>query len=276
MLLTIARDALLRAGLVRVGVPAGGGPGLFGPDGTRKVAALVAAGQVWDPVRDSADGGVRQSGVHVFRPDHDSGARGGGPDLGGAEHRAPSRAFAGSRVLAMLPLAIILLALNTVEKRFWCRYLCPLGAIVGLGSKVAWIRRYVNEDSCVKCGDCVKTCPMGAINPETIRHDPAECVMCLDCAPVCPKTAITFEQRPLPRWHHEFDPGRRELIGATAASAAGLVLFNTSVAKAAAPDLLRPPGVAPKEAAVPAPSASGAGSACRRARARRCTRRCWA
>jgi ferredoxin len=90
---------------------------------------------------------------------------------------------------------------------------------------------------------------MGAINPETIKHDPAECVMCLDCGPVCPKTAITFEQRPLPRWQHEFDPGRREVIGATAASAAGLVLFNTGVAQASAVDLIRPPGVAPKEAA---------------------------
>jgi ferredoxin len=154
----------------------------------------------------------------------------------------------GITLLAVVPLVAILV-LNRYEKRFWCRYLCPLGAIVGLGSKVSWIRRYVNEDSCVKCGDCVKVCSMGAINPETIKHDPAECVMCLDCGPVCPKTAITFEQRPVPRWQHEFDPGRREVIGATAASAAGLVLFNTGVAQASAVDLIRPPGVAPKEAA---------------------------
>jgi ferredoxin len=149
-------------------------------------------------------------------------------------------------LLAVLPLAAILY-LNTIEKRFWCRYLCPLGAIVGLGSKVAWVRRVVNEKSCVQCGDCVKVCTMGAINPDTIKQDPAECVMCLDCAPVCPKTAITFEKHPVPKWQHEFDPGRREALGAAAVSAAGLVLFNTSVAQAASPDLIRPPGVEPKE-----------------------------
>lgn len=147
---------------------------------------------------------------------------------------------------SVVPL-IAILGLNLVEKRFWCRYLCPLGAMVALGAKVAWVRRRVNHDSCVTCGDCTANCPMGAINPGTIDNDPAECVMCMDCAGWCPKTAIHFERHPLPRWSHEFDPGRREVIGATAASAAGLVLFNTAVARAQEPDLLRPPGVAPKE-----------------------------
>jgi ferredoxin len=147
---------------------------------------------------------------------------------------------------AALPLLIILW-LNRKEKRFWCRYLCPLGALVGLGSKFSWIRRRVNEASCVKCGDCVKTCPTGAIHPESIKQDPAECLMCMDCAAPCPKTAITFVQQPTPRWNHEFDPTRREVIGSVAASAAGLVVFNTGVAKSSAPDLLRPPGVGANE-----------------------------
>jgi len=145
-------------------------------------------------------------------------------------------------LLSVLPLAIVI-GLNFVEKRFWCRYLCPLGAMIGLGSKFAWIRRRVNEASCVKCGDCVKTCPMGAINPETIKHDPAECIMCMDCAAPCPKTAITFGRQPTPRWHHEFDPSRRELIGGAATAAAGLVLLNTGVLQTKADDLIRPPGV---------------------------------
>jgi polyferredoxin len=149
-------------------------------------------------------------------------------------------------LISVVPLVAILL-LNRMEKRFWCRYLCPLGAIVALGSKVSWIRRRVDKEKCVTCGDCVKVCPMGAINPGTIDNDPAECVMCMDCPVPCPKTAISFPQQPTPRWNHEFDPGRRELVGSVAASAAGLVLFNTSLARAESPDLLRPPGVAPRE-----------------------------
>ncbi|MBI5029393.1 MAG: 4Fe-4S binding protein [Chloroflexi bacterium] len=151
----------------------------------------------------------------------------------------------GFRVTTLLSIAMLALVigLNFIEKRFWCRYLCPLGAIIGLGSKFAWIRRRVNEASCVKCGDCVKQCPMGAIDPETIKNDPAECIMCMDCAAPCPKTAITFGRQPTPRWHHEFDPSRRELLGGAATAAAGLVLFNTGFAQTKSNDLIRPPGV---------------------------------
>lgn len=145
-------------------------------------------------------------------------------------------------LLSVLMLALVL-GLNFVEKRFWCRYLCPLGALIGLFSKFAFIRRRVNEASCVKCGDCVKTCPMGAINPETIKNDPAECIMCMDCAAPCPKTAITFGKQPTPRWNHEFDPSRRELIGGVATAAAGIVLLNTGILQNRADDLIRPPGV---------------------------------
>jgi len=145
-------------------------------------------------------------------------------------------------LLSMLMLVLVL-GLNFIEKRFWCRYLCPLGALIGLGSKFSWIRRRVNEASCVKCGDCVKTCPMGAIHPETIKNDPAECIMCMDCAAPCPKTAITFGQQPTPRWNHEFDPGRRELLGGAATAAVGVVLLNTGLLQNKANDLIRPPGV---------------------------------
>jgi polyferredoxin len=145
--------------------------------------------------------------------------------------------------LLSMTMLVLVLGLNFVEKRFWCRYLCPLGAMIGLGSKFAWIRRRVNEVSCVKCGDCVKTCPMGAINPETIKQDPAECVMCMDCPAPCPKTAITFGRQPTPRWNHEFDPSRRELIGGMATAAAGVVLLNTGLFRTNANDLIRPPGV---------------------------------
>lgn len=147
---------------------------------------------------------------------------------------------------SVLPLAAILVA-NVVERRFWCRYLCPLGALAALGSKVGWVRRIVAHNSCVTCGQCVSDCPMGAIHPGTIENDPAECVMCMDCAAVCPKTAITFERKPVPIGRLEFNPTRREFIGATAAASAAIVLLKSGVAQAKAPDLLRPPGVAEKE-----------------------------
>ena len=145
--------------------------------------------------------------------------------------------------LVSITLLVLTLVLNLVERRFWCRYLCPLGALVGLGSKFSWFRRRVNETSCVKCGDCAKVCPMGAINPETIKHDPAECIMCMDCAAPCPKTAITFGRQPTPRWNFEYDPSRRELLGSAAMAAVSIGLVSTGLVKIKSPDLIRPPGV---------------------------------
>ena len=144
----------------------------------------------------------------------------------------------------IIPLVILLL-LNLIERRFWCRYLCPLGALVGLGSKFSWVKRLVNQKSCVKCGDCAKQCPMGAISPKLdFNSDPAECIMCMDCAVPCPKIAITFERGPLVSWNNEFDPTRREALATLGLSAVAVALLALDVGKvkAAKATVLRPPG----------------------------------
>ncbi len=143
-----------------------------------------------------------------------------------------------------LPLLIVLL-LNIVERRFWCRYLCPLGALVGLGAKFSWVKRRVDQMSCVQCGDCAELCTMGAISEKRdFTSDPAECIMCMDCAAPCPKTAITFERGPALGWNYEFDPGRREALATIGVSAAavGLLALDVGNVKAAKSSVLRPPG----------------------------------
>jgi polyferredoxin/ferredoxin len=151
--------------------------------------------------------------------------------------------------LVAAPLLIVL-ALNLIERRFWCRYLCPLGALVGLGSKFAWVKRRVDQMSCVKCGDCAALCTMGAISPERdFSSDPAECIMCMDCAAPCPKAAITFERGQALGWNYEFDPSRRAAIGTVGASALaiGLLAFDVGKVKAAKSNVLRPPGAQGKD-----------------------------
>ena len=60
----------------------------------------------------------------------------------------------------------VLIVGSTLWTGTWCRYLCPLGALIGLGSKFSWIQRRVSQMSCVQCGDCAAICPMGAISPD--------------------------------------------------------------------------------------------------------------
>ncbi len=84
-------------------------------------------------------------------------------------------------------------ALAKVSPRFWCRYLCPAGALLGAASGKPPIRRRVTDD-CIDCGKCARRCPMGAIPgdaPQTTRR--RECIACGTCATVCPVNAVAFQ-----------------------------------------------------------------------------------
>lgn len=151
--------------------------------------------------------------------------------------------------LFAIPLILVLL-LNLVERRFWCRYLCPLGALVALGAKVSWIKRVVDQKSCVKCGDCAELCTMGAISEKhDFESDPAECIMCMDCGAPCPKAAITFERGPIVSPDYEFNPSRRTALTTIGASAlaVGLLALDVGKVKAAKSNVLRPPGAQGEE-----------------------------
>ncbi len=88
-----------------------------------------------------------------------------------------------------------ILGLNAIRSRFWCRYLCPLGGLLGLLSIVSFIRHRVDNEKCVSCNKCATLCPTGAIDPEKqFTADTAECTVCLHCLPDCPTNAISFSR----------------------------------------------------------------------------------
>ena len=84
-----------------------------------------------------------------------------------------------------------IIALNRIAPRFWCRYLCPLGAFLSFISPLGLFKRRVNED-CNECLKCEKNCPMGAIGEDPRKTDLAECIQCRTCSDVCPQKAIAF------------------------------------------------------------------------------------
>jgi len=91
-----------------------------------------------------------------------------------------------------------IVALGRLAPRFWCRYLCPLGALLSLVSPLGRLRRKVGPE-CPACGACQVACPMGAaVDGGETRV--AECVQCRTCVAACPDDLITFPAslRPLP------------------------------------------------------------------------------
>ena len=84
-----------------------------------------------------------------------------------------------------------IIVLNLLAPRFWCRYLCPLGALLSLISPLGLLKRRVNED-CNECLKCQEACPMGAVAENPMGTHLPECIQCQTCAKVCPQNAITF------------------------------------------------------------------------------------
>ncbi len=155
----------------------------------------------------------------------------------------------------------LILALNLREKRFWCKYICPLGAFLGLLSRYALLKRSVSED-CDGCGACRRSCQGGAClagSPDGAIPDKAkirekewkgaECLMCLNCDDPCPKNAVSFGFSRKPT-SATLDLGKRRVLGSVLAGMAAVPLLRiTPLAKigVAEPTLIRPPGALAEE-----------------------------
>jgi MauM/NapG family ferredoxin protein len=143
--------------------------------------------------------------------------------------------------IALLFLGI--LALNFVRKRFWCRFLCPLGAMLGLLSRFSLLNHRLEEAACNDCELCLATCSGGARPHSQSDWRGSECVLCMNCHSTCPHQAVGFSfGRPEPE-HRRTDLKRRYVMQAGAWGVAGLAFFRLNpVRETGAAELVRPPG----------------------------------
>ena len=160
-------------------------------------------------------------------------------------------------------LFFAVLGLGFFKPRFWCKYVCPSGAVFSLGNLFRVSERKV-EDTCIHCNKCVEICPFDAIKPDFTTRT-SDCTLCQTCGGVCPTHAIKF----VDRWDTvqlkqindpptgETPLGRRGFIAAGVGIAAGAIgglglagAATASGAKLGDPNAwrpVRPPGSLPEQ-----------------------------
>jgi len=125
----------------------------------------------------------------------------------------------------------VLVVASLFVQNFWCRYLCPYGALLGITSLLSPVRIRRNEESCIDCGKCAKACPSALPVDKLVTIKSAECTGCLECVAVCPaKDTLSLS---LPGVPGVAPKPRRVPVWAMAAGIAALFLGIAGFAKTA-------------------------------------------
>ena len=115
------------------------------------------------------------------------------------------RSYGVQSVMQSAELAIVpvLAATELAERRSWCRYLCPVGATLGIASLLRLLKIVIGARKCKKfsCIQCAEVCPVGIIDADQLREGKSpkipmtECIMCLRCVDRCPYSAAKIRFR---------------------------------------------------------------------------------
>jgi ferredoxin len=98
---------------------------------------------------------------------------------------------------------VVLVVLSILFKNFWCRYLCPYGAMMALPALLSPSRIRRNPAACIDCGKCTKACPSLLPIDRLLSVRSAECTGCLECVSACPARGaldLRAARRTVPGW----------------------------------------------------------------------------
>jgi len=150
-----------------------------------------------------------------------------------------------SIVVAVLFLSLLLMNLRVT--RFWCRALCPLGALLGIAARWSVLRLHKDAATCNKCNRCLISCQGGDDPIGGAPWHQAECHLCMNCVEACPHGSLQFRFSRLPQTPPHVagtNLGRRKALGAmaTGLAVAASLRAQTALVKRPSERLIRPPG----------------------------------
>ena len=152
--------------------------------------------------------------------------------------------------IGALILFLVVFGGSLRDRRFWCQYVCPTGAFLGILSRYSFFRRRIRPEKCNACGVCAKRdCPTRAIDEQAPeKTSVAECILCGICADNARACSEVSFSKPVRSETVGPDLSRRHAVSGALGAAVLLPLTKTISVVGSDNELLRPPGSLPENA----------------------------
>ena len=139
-------------------------------------------------------------------------------------------AFVPLAVMALTILLALLVAyLACRHGRLYCNTLCPVGALLGLVSRVSLFQFVLNQNACSACHRCESACKARCINPQDQTIDMSRCVGCFNCLAACSTDTVSYRKKTFQSGAQTWSPDRRGFVIGGLVATAGLLTVNNKV-----------------------------------------------
>jgi len=91
-----------------------------------------------------------------------------------------------------LCIFLTLISMVIYRGRLYCNTICPVGAFLGLVSKVSFLKIRISKNQCSQCGKCQTVCKANCINVKTRIIDESRCIACFNCINSCENSSIVY------------------------------------------------------------------------------------